>query len=511
MKKKTFSALVIALGLALVSCANPNSKKDDTTTNNVTSGDILPQTDTSNTGVLPSESTNTPAITTTNDNTDKPIDSTDNPLTTTNENTDTPQTSNTDIVTTTDEGSKELIPTFATNEIKELLNSTDYAEANTYEENITDSLSNISLYSAPSDAYSYPTGNYGASKKISGIYFNYYRTYRNSSDLFISILKTNDFLNDSLYPSMLYNSTAIKGIRKITLNYKSADDFYILYGNDRKTNNVMRIKKSTDFATVDAYFPKSAFFRIVAKNSDVDLKRVDIYYDNSDNSNTDYYSYEGFRIECNYDEFDNILNGEVRSIPTKIKIIDNGYEILETKEYTYYKQTYVMSDEFTKDMFLENALTNPVDVANYYTLFHDFPVNYCYKEDISSYKSKFDSNLLRQVSYYTRTDGYVSAINKGNGVKVATNPVSGYPDYYELDFDVDGTYTTSSRGVGRLVAFQEGFEATGYSNKPVIVYTDDHYSTFMEYNNYGGFETRFNGESYATFHWINPLTTLIKK
>ena len=119
MKKKTFSALVIALGLALVSCANPNPKKDDTTTNNVTSGDILPQTDTSNTGVLPSESTNTPAITTTNDNTD------------------TPQTSNTDIVTTTDEGSKELIPTFATNEIKELLNSTDYAEANTYEENIT--------------------------------------------------------------------------------------------------------------------------------------------------------------------------------------------------------------------------------------------------------------------------------------------------------------------------------------------------------------------------------------
>jgi len=104
-----------------------------------------------------------------------------------------------------------------------------------------------------------------------------------------------------------------------------------------------------------------------------------------------------------------------------------------------------------------------------------------------------------------------SVENPGNGVKVATNSVSGYPDYYELDFDVDGTYTTSSRGVGRLVAFQEGFEATGYSNKPVIVYTDDHYSTFMEYNNYGGFETRFNGESYATFHWINPLTTLIKK
>ena len=44
----------------------------------------------------------------------------------------------------------------------------------------------------------------------------------------------------------------------------------------------------------------------------------------------------------------------------------------------------------------------------------------------------------------------------------------------------------------------------------VIVYTDDHYATFQEYNNYGSFGTRFNAErSVTSYKWSKP-TTLLK-
>ena len=69
-------------------------------------------------------------------------------------------------------------------------------------------------------------------------------------------------------------------------------------------------------------------------------------------------------------------------------------------------------------------------------------------------------------------------------------------------------YSPNSRSVGRLVVFTNGFDSDGYSNSPVIVYTDDHYATFKEYNNAGEFLERFNAEINPTSYYWNNIKTL---
>ena len=87
------------------------------------------------------------------------------------------------------------------------------------------------------------------------------------------------------------------------------------------------------------------------------------------------------------------------------------------------------------------------------------------------------------VSRYSSRGGYARSV-----------PWSGSGYYYELDVDVDGKYQTSNRGTGRIVAWESGFDATGYDNSPVCLYTDDHYNTWLEYLNNGTWSYRFNGE-----------------
>jgi len=79
--------------------------------------------------------------------------------------------------------------------------------------------------------------------------------------------------------------------------------------------------------------------------------------------------------------------------------------------------------------------------------------------------------------------------------------------YYECDIDLDGTYNKSNRGVGRVVVWFNGFNADGYVESPVAVYTDDHYATFQEYFNYKSLGERFDAEM-AIVHakWSNPTT-----
>ena len=67
---------------------------------------------------------------------------------------------------------------------------------------------------------------------------------------------------------------------------------------------------------------------------------------------------------------------------------------------------------------------------------------------------------------------------------------------------MDESYSSNSRGVGRVVGWQYGFDdakgATNYDDAPVCVYTDDHYATFLEYLNAGSFGVRFNAEMLRT-------------
>ena len=70
------------------------------------------------------------------------------------------------------------------------------------------------------------------------------------------------------------------------------------------------------------------------------------------------------------------------------------------------------------------------------------------------------------------------------------------PLYHELDISLEEKYANDNRGVGRLVYLQTGFDADNYGHGQDVVclYTDDHYATFAEYDNLGGFLPRFAAE-----------------
>lgn len=124
----------------------------------------------------------------------------------------------------------------------------------------------------------------------------------------------------------------------------------------------------------------------------------------------------------------------------------------------------------------------------------------------SNYASAFSlfGNDARCVSTYERTDGYATAIPYQIGG-------SGKPLYHELDVALETSYSSNNRGVGRVVCWQYGFDASGYDSNPVAVYTDDHYATFQEYLNTGVYGTRFNAEMLLTpYIWgVNATVNLI--
>ena len=146
---------------------------------------------------------------------------------------------------------------------------------------------------------------------------------------------------------------------------------------------------------------------------------------------------------------------------------------------------------------MSNAtITSPVDVCNYFEAFGCAPANYGSKSSFSLKDGKtlpsvsevdelFGSDA-RTISKYSRTTGYATSVPYYGSI----------PTYYELDIDTNGYYRTSSRQSGRIVAWATGFEGSdyGYGSQVVCTYTDDHYATFKEYNNYGGFLSRFNVE-----------------
>jgi hypothetical protein len=180
------------------------------------------------------------------------------------------------------------------------------------------------------------------------------------------------------------------------------------------------------------------------------------------------------------------------SVPNDISIVDDTYVINSYKTYTYYSYDYVSANQESLNL-ASIAMTDPVDVSNYYIAFHAIPANFGAGNTMSeTCASLTQANALfgddaRSIKEYTQTDGYASA--------VSWNPAQGssYPLYYEFDIALDSSYTTSNRGVGRVVMWVYGWSC--YSdNTPVSVYTDDHYATFGEYLNYGCFGTRFDSQ-----------------
>ncbi|MDR0934825.1 MAG: hypothetical protein LBM03_00780 [Erysipelotrichaceae bacterium] len=351
----------------------------------------------------------------------------------------------------------------------------------------------------------YSTGNYGATT-ASGNSFEYYRAVSSSSG-FIKLLPYVKSFNDGSAPGSLYNTTAIKSIHSIDVTYKteltSGASPSLIYG-ENNFNSASSLPLSENTTTQNIYVGGANYFKIESSQSEIDIIELTIHYTNKSSNSTSFTTsgsgLSDYRINpVTFSGTPN--NGSSVSVPTDITISGNYYTAKSFKTYTYYSFSYISANP---DLVDEAAMIDPIDVAAYYTIFKSIPVNYFLKDSSSkdSVKSLFGSNA-RQFSQYDRTDGYATA--------VPYTSKNGTPSYYEFDIDIDGTYSTSSRGVGRVIGWEYGFNASGYDSSPVCVFTDDHYATFQEYLNYGSFGIRFNAECKLTnYIWGSP-TTLVAK
>jgi hypothetical protein len=351
----------------------------------------------------------------------------------------------------------------------------------------------------------YNTGNYGKNT-VSGFSFQYYRAITGSNDNFVKLIPNLKGYNDGSAPGAIYNTEAIKGIHDITITYTtnltSGAKPSITYGLNSYTNT-SSLALSTSSKTTTVIIDNANYFKIETSEAELSIERIEINYANTSSSSTSF-NYVGYGINqyrINPITFNGTpSDGDSVTVPTSITRSGNSYTVNSSKTYTYYTLDYIKEHTNLKS---QAAMIEPEDVAAFYTIFKTNPANYATSSNISSVKSVFGSDA-REVSHYTKTTGYATSVPYA-----AKN---GAPSYYEFDIDVDGSYSTSSRGVGRVVAWEYGFDtskgATNYSSAPVCVFTDDHYFTFQEFLNYGSFGPRFNVEGNPTNYIWGVSTTL---
>ena len=338
----------------------------------------------------------------------------------------------------------------------------------------------------------YQTGNYSMVSN-SGISFNCYRTVGNINSAFLRIIGNEYPYADKGLEGTFSNFTPIKGIKTIELTYYATDDFIIAYFADYSDQrSVINLNEGDNQNNKLSFEHEAAYFEIQISSGYVDLYSLEIGYTDKQSIPYNYYdSYQGERINPI------TFNATLVSGESKVKAYDSNGNL---KEYTYYSLDYVETN--INQLNIEDVIyIDPVDVSNYYLAFKDFPVNYIEKSVVKNYKTLF-GDYLRVRQTYTRKDGYATF--------VPYNSYNGYPLYYELDIDLDGTYqATSPRGVGRIVIWEYGFSCYSDTDDhiPVIVYTDDHYSTFQEYTNKGTFAPRFNAHVNVVHSIHHPLIT----
>ena len=355
----------------------------------------------------------------------------------------------------------------------------------------------------------YDTGNYGSFSN-----FEYYRAVQSSGNL-MGLLPLSSVYTATL-PGSLYNTSAIKDIDYVDITYSTSSSYgsvnpRISYGEHNATEGYINLEYS--------YY--STTTRIDLRSKDVNYIRIDCG-DTTMTISEVVISYTNTNTPTGYDyQTSDANNNQVRISPTAYtsSLID-GYstvdvptsintstgEVLATKTYTYYSYQYVYEHpEYASSA----ALTDPVDIINYFQAFGCAPANFgCQNtvyplKDLKDLPSKAQvsslfGNNARTISQYDKTTGYMQYV-----------PYYGSPLYYELDIATSNDYSIYSRGAGRVIILSTGFDKYDYDygSQMVSFYSDDHYSTFQEYNNYGGFMPRFNTERrIASAIWSNPIT-----
>ena len=336
---------------------------------------------------------------------------------------------------------------------------------------------------------------------------------------YLNLFADNSYYNANLYHGReggIFNSSPLGGINKVAVSYVATYSSFDNKGRQFNDNEMIKpnIRFGTDpscsdyvyffepsasltSATCDVNLSGYNYFSVNTGSYKLSLSEITVDYDNNATQSATYNTVSGngkTRINPTKYTYDLVAGQSKITVPLKTQYnkSTNTYSVVESKELTYYTASYIRSHSECK---ADATITDPILVCAYYTAFHTWPANY--SKSTGSIKSLFGEDT-RQVSEYSRTDGYVRAI-----------PWNFEGVYYELDIDLDGSYK-NSRGTGRVVAWDRGWTGEGYDDSPACIYTDDHYNTFLEYLNNGTWSNRFNAEGLIAGikHSIAPTVTL---
>ena len=341
---------------------------------------------------------------------------------------------------------------------------------------------------------------------VDGISFEAYASGDGGNDglLYLNLNYEDDYFEP--LTGYFANVDPIYGIRALDIVYKSDAPLYVSYGNNACVlEETYELNPADDYTLVTVDLKKEYdFFSIDCEESGAYIQSIDIYY-SGDNVT---------------DETETEVLESDRKTPTGINYEpEEGDTIvtLDGTEYTYHTFDYV------KDLYdagidiSEYALTDPTDVANYFTYFNRIPVNYGteiwnledgvtviqgYVPDVDTVAEIFDDELVRAVTEY-----HISTYSTELSNYCRNLPQRAYSRYeeegfdegdslsYEFDIALDDQYNVhGGRDLGRVVGLCEGFAVyDDYVN--VCLFTDDHYLTFMEYLNDGTWSERFNAKS----------------
>ena len=352
---------------------------------------------------------------------------------------------------------------------------------------------------------SYSTGNclneYKYSFTKDGYSFSYHQAL-NSSE-FIELRPYVYSLNDQSLPGAFFNLTPIKDIRFIDVTYYNTGNnngfgLFLEYGESMPLYNYQPYDTSASPVTISLEVDSTTnYVRFCAAQNFLFIQSIDIYYASNEKGAKPTYcgaNQSAYRIDPV--KYEGTLESGVSqvNVPTDITISGDTYSVKTYKTLTYYSLSDFTSGKYTA---AEVSLTDPFDIISYFYAFGEYPVNYT-----TSYNGTLGQYNRKVSSKYTRTDGYVNAID---GLSSATNFSS--LGYYELDISMAGAdYTFNNRGVGRIVLFMAGLNDEDYNNRPVALVTYDHYATFTEYLGYG-FSNYFNAQTSRTdYKWSKAKT-----
>lgn len=345
-------------------------------------------------------------------------------------------------------------------------------------------------------------GNYDtnfATKSVSGVKISAYRSGKYFSTIYPDsyLFTYEDYQGRD---GAIFNATPVDDILSIEITYKASDSLGI------KNPVNPNVTFGTDIRCIDYKYDLDLSASNTTKYLNVSSQKFDFFSINSGDYQTSISSITVTYTSSSYDDVETfaesgkgltrmhpvtytgtLVPGSSKvTVPTEVKFdpVNNRYVATQTRELTYYTLDYVKANPGVVD---DAAMITPEEVSMYYTAFKQFPANYILKDGSSTTElENVFGDKARYVSEYNRKNGYALSV-----------PWRQTGNYYEFDINVTGTYRLNSRGTGRVVAWDSGFDADGYANDIVCLYTDDHYDTWLEYYNDGSWSYRYNGQGCA--------------